>query len=139
MIQKIGVENFRVFKEFTEFEIKPITLLVGPNNAGKSSFTKLLLLLKNGVSKLNFEEGLHNLDSFEKVLNWETDNKFLKIRYDNKLDFLDDSFFVDVVYTPFGPKNEIIAFNIANNDESLLSFTYLKDQEKKSEKSLLIS
>lgn len=105
MIKKIGVDNFRVFKEFTEFEIRPLTLLVGPNNAGKSSFTKLLLLLKNGVSKLNFEEGLHNLESFDKVLNWETDNKFLKIRYDNQLNFLGDNFFVDILYTPFGNNN----------------------------------
>lgn len=131
MIKKIGVENFRVFKEFTEFEIKPITLLVGPNNAGKSSFTKLLLLLKNGVSKLNFEEGQHNLDSFDKVLNWETDNKFLKIRYDNQLEFLDDSFFIDVVYMPFGSEIEIVAINIANKESSLLSFTLTSDLENK--------
>ncbi|TDE01130.1 DUF3696 domain-containing protein [Flavobacterium hiemivividum] len=131
MIKKIGVENFRVFKEFTEFEIRPLTLLVGPNNAGKSSFTKLLLLLKNGVSKLNFEEGLHNLESFEKVLNWENDNKFLKIRYDNQLIFLDDSFFVDVLYAPFGTSNEIVAFNIANKEASLFSINLTSDVENK--------
>jgi predicted ATPase len=128
MIKKIGIENFRVFKEFTEFEIRPLTLLVGPNNAGKSSFTKLLLLLNNGVSKLNFNEGLHNLESFTKILNWETDNKFLKIRYDNQLDFLDDNFFVDVVYTSLGKDNEVVAINIANKDESLLSYTLTSDQ-----------
>lgn len=132
MIKKIGVENFRVFKEFTEFEIRPLTLLLGPNNAGKSSFTKLLLLLKNDVSKLNFDEGLHNLESFDKVLNWETDNKFLKIRYDNQLDFLGDNFFVDVIYTPLGKSNEIVAINIANNEESLISFTFALDQIKNS-------
>jgi predicted ATPase len=128
MIKKIGIQNFRVFKEFTEFEIKPITLLVGPNNAGKSSFTKLLLLLKNGITKLNFEDGLHNLESFDKVLNWETHNKFLKIRYDNQLGFLEDNFFVDVVYTTLGKNNEIVAINIANKDESLLSFTLSRNQ-----------
>lgn len=133
MIKKIGIDNFRVFKEFTEFEIRPLTLLVGPNNAGKSSFTKLLLLLKNGVSKLNFEKGLHNLESFDKVLNWETKNNFIKIRYSNKLPFLDDSFFVDVLYTSFGETNEVVAINIANNDESLMSFTLSNDQVKNSE------
>ena len=133
MIKKIGIDNFRVFKEFTEFEIRPLTLLVGPNNAGKSSFTKLLLLLKNGVSKLKFEKGLHNLESFDKVLNWETQNNFIKIRYSNKLPFLDDSFFVDVLYTSFGETNEVVAINIANNDESLMSFTLSNDQGKNSE------
>lgn len=124
MIKKIGVDNFRVFKEFTEFEIRPLTLLVGPNNAGKSSFTKLLLLLKNGVSKLNFEKGLHNLESFAKILNWETDNKFLKIRYDNKLDFLNDSFNVDALYcNDTGSDGLMLGINILNGEENLLSFT----------------
>lgn len=124
MIKKIGVENFRVFKSFTEFEIKPLTLLVGPNNAGKSSFTKLLLLLKNGTFNLNFNEGLHNLESFAKVLNWETDNKFVKIRYDNQLDFLNDSFNVDVIYcNGIGSDGIMLAINILNGEENLLSFT----------------
>ena len=79
MINKIGIENFRIFKEYTEFELKPITLLIGPNNAGKSSFTKLLLLLKNGIQKLNFTEGMHNLESFDKVLNWDFKEKIFKI------------------------------------------------------------
>jgi hypothetical protein len=26
MINKIGVENFRVFKDYTEFELRPLTL-----------------------------------------------------------------------------------------------------------------
>ena len=68
MIKKIGVENFRVFKEYTEFELRPITLLTGPNNSGKSSFTKLLLLLQNGLEHLNFKSGYHNLENFENVL-----------------------------------------------------------------------
>ena len=87
-MSKIGIKNFRVFKEFTEFEIKPITLLTGPNNAGKSSFTKLLLLLKNGITKLNFNEGLHNLESFDKLLKWENKQNTLELSFDNEIPFL---------------------------------------------------
>ncbi len=130
MIKKIGIQNFRIFKEFTEFEIKPITLLVGPNNAGKSSFTKLLLLLKNGVNKLNFENGLHNLDSFDKVINWESPHKFIKIRFDNKLEFLDDSYFVDIVYMSID--NEMSSINISNGTDNLLTFApYINPLSKK--------
>ena len=102
-MSKIGIKNFRVFKEFTEFEIKPITLLTGPNNAGKSSFTKLLLLLKNGITKLNFNEGLHNLESFDKVLNWENKQDTLELFFDNEIPFLTDDFKVQLTYR----KNEI--------------------------------
>lgn len=121
MIKKIGVENFRVFKEFTEFEIKPLTLLVGPNNAGKSSFTKLLLLLKNGVSKLNFEDGSHNLGGFDNVLNWESENKYLKIRFDSKIDFLDEYFFINATYKSTNGEVKLVAIDLKNKDESLLT------------------
>jgi len=60
MIKKIGIENFRVFKDYTEFKLAPITVLTGPNNSGKSSLIKLLSLLKysftkeDRINKLNF-------------------------------------------------------------------------------------
>lgn len=41
-ITAITLENFRAFSKPTRFELRPITLLVGPNNSGKSSVTKAL-------------------------------------------------------------------------------------------------
>jgi AAA15 family ATPase/GTPase len=46
MIKKIGVKNFRVFKDYAEFEIRPITILTGLNNSEKCFFSELLLVLK---------------------------------------------------------------------------------------------
>jgi AAA15 family ATPase/GTPase len=43
-ITKFGLSNFRVFKEHFDFELAPIMVLTGPNNSGKSSLTKALLL-----------------------------------------------------------------------------------------------
>lgn len=122
MINKIGVENFRVFKEYTEFEIRPITLLTGPNNAGKSSFTKLLLLLKNGIQKLNFQEGYHNLESFDKVLNWDKkdEDKVLKLRFENRIPILSNDFFVEYKYV----KGKIGKITISDNDTILLEFSH---------------
>lgn len=122
-MSKIGIKNFRVFKEFTEFEIKPITLLTGPNNAGKSSFTKLLLLLKNGIKKLNFNEGLHNLESFEKVLNWENKQNTLELSFDNEIPFLTDDFKVQLTYK----KNEINKISISNNVNTLLNLSFVRN------------
>lgn len=42
-MSKIGFENFRRFADFPEMELAPITILVGENNAGKSTFVKGLL------------------------------------------------------------------------------------------------
>jgi predicted ATPase len=122
-MSKIGIKNFRVFKEFTEFEIKPITLLTGPNNAGKSSFTKLLLLLKNGIKKLNFNVGLHNLESFDKVLNWENKQNTLELSFDNEIPFLTDDFKVQLTYG----KNEINKISISNNTNTLLNFSFVRN------------
>jgi predicted ATPase len=77
-INKISIKNFRVFKEKTTFQIRPFTILTGPNNSGKSSFIKFLLLLKEGVSKLNFTNGNHNLDDYKSILNWEKKEESLE-------------------------------------------------------------
>ncbi len=69
----LGLENFRVFKEYTEFDFAPITLLTGANNSGKSSLIKALLLLadnakENDLTKTFFNNNDHNLGSFEQVI-----------------------------------------------------------------------
>jgi predicted ATPase len=46
-----GIENFRIFRENTGFELRPITVLVGTNSSGKSSLIKGLTLLKEMFGK----------------------------------------------------------------------------------------
>ncbi len=101
MINKIGIKNFRVFKEMTELQLRPLTILTGPNNSGKSSFSKLLLLLKNGIEKLDFKKGTHELESLENILNWENTKKkeslnAMRIRIPHK--FLPTDFDMDMIY-----------------------------------------
>lgn len=115
---KIGVKNFRVFKEMTEFEIRPITILVGPNNSGKSSFTKLLLLLKNGIkssiSPLDFSRGDHHLKSFKSCLNWETEgNDELVLQVSRYIPFFPDPL-IERYY--FNKEGEIIRKLLAVDD-----------------------
>jgi predicted ATPase len=52
-----GLENFRVFKDYTWFDFAPITILTGPNSSGKSSLTKALLLLKDNFEKESLPNG----------------------------------------------------------------------------------
>lgn len=104
---KIGVKNFRVFKEMTEFEIRPITVLVGPNNSGKSSFTKLLLLLKNGYDPLNFDEGEHHLEGYEKSLNWNLKNKQIIVKITKTFTMLPGLYTEEIIYNEKGEIDEL--------------------------------
>ena len=45
MYTKLSFENYKIFKNKQELEIKPITIMFGKNNAGKSAVLKLPLIL----------------------------------------------------------------------------------------------
>ncbi len=122
MSKKIGIENFRVFKDYTEFELRPITLLTGPNNSGKSSFTKLLLLLKNGTNKLSFDYGKHNLENFESVLNWDSNLETIKISLTSNIPILNDNFMTEFIYED-GKLNQL---NIKDNQNELLTVEFIE-------------
>lgn len=123
---KIGVENFRVFKEMTEFDLRPITILVGPNNSGKSSFTKLLLLLKNGFAPLNFKKGEHHLGSCEKALNWNTESEEIVLKNEATYFLSPDYFTEEIRYDKSGKiKEQTITNN--NTGQELLKFEFLRE------------
>jgi predicted ATPase len=129
MINKIAVENFRVFKHYTEFELRPLTLLTGPNNAGKSSLTKLLLLFNEGKNKLNFNINIHNLKSYEEIINRDNHkegNNKLKINTFIKNDLFGDCYSIEYSYSG-GNLQEI---SIKNNDILLLKFDNYEPEEE---------
>lgn len=53
MLKSISLENYKCFKEKTDIEIAPLTVLCGVNSSGKSSILKSLLMLKQ-----SYESGL---------------------------------------------------------------------------------
>ena len=79
-LKGFGIKNFRIFKEHTWFDFAPITLLVGPNNSGKSSLTKGLFSFKNflqGDVSFKNDEDFLQLGSFERVLNNNSNNEIM--------------------------------------------------------------
>ena len=100
------LKNFKIFDaKGTTFEIEPITLLIGGNNAGKSSMAKSLFLLESFMRKistdiesgtivewekytLNFRNEYHQLGAFDHVLNWYAKNKYFEITYLYKSEIL---------------------------------------------------
>lgn len=100
-----GLENFRVFKDYTWFDFAPITILVGPNSSGKSSLIKALLLLKDNYERntlltraansiLKFDGGLHSLSSGKNILNNASDENQFKFVFN----FVADDFSVGLKY-----------------------------------------
>ena len=50
MINKISFRNFKVFKNWQTLELKPITILIGKNNSGKSAVLKLMTLIEGALT-----------------------------------------------------------------------------------------
>ena len=46
-LTKLTLKNFKAFKETQEIPLKPITLIFGPNSAGKSSIFHALAYLRH--------------------------------------------------------------------------------------------
>jgi len=46
LLTKIKVRGFKCFRDETEIEIRPLTILAGANSSGKSSIMQPLLLMK---------------------------------------------------------------------------------------------
>lgn len=57
MINKISFTNYKLFKEEQTLELKPITILIGKNNSGKSAILKLPVMVSGSLSG-DFEEAL---------------------------------------------------------------------------------
>lgn len=101
---EIALKNFRKFKDFPgkdfgsdRLKLNDITLLVGKNNAGKSTLVKALILIIENLRResnlpfsadayFNFRSEDHRLhiDTFNRALCNSTEDKF--IRFDVKID-----------------------------------------------------
>ena len=70
---KLSVQNFGPIKE-GEFELKPLTIFIGPNNSGKSYMATLLYALCQVVSRIDFwasSSGLtYRVDTGLKFIRW---------------------------------------------------------------------
>ncbi len=49
MLQQLKISNFRLFDDEVTMRFRPITVLIGRNNAGKSSVIKFLLMLQQSL------------------------------------------------------------------------------------------
>lgn len=67
-MRQIGFKNFRKFENFPSIELAPITVLVGENNAGKSTVVKGMLALSDFFNKLETDRLLFSGETSSKSL-----------------------------------------------------------------------
>lgn len=128
-LNRFGLSNFRVFKEYTEFEFAPITVLTGANNSGKSSLLKALLLIqdnakRNGLKELEFDGGEHNLGSWEFTKNKFSDSEVMEFGIGFKIvpdEYGWNSEFLGEYIKEF--RNKLTFRNTEINKKSLLNTT----------------
>ncbi len=91
--QLFSIDNFRVFDTRNNFQLAPITILTGPNNSGKSSLVKALLMMKNGNNEVSYEFSLPNrnldlpkasdlLHKNDQLFTFEFSFNYLKLDFD---------------------------------------------------------
>lgn len=74
MLKKIELEKYKCYKEQSEFEIRPLTVLCGVNSSGKSSVIKSLLLLMQSyensaaTNEVTFNGKFCNCGTFDDVV-----------------------------------------------------------------------
>ena len=83
MLQELRISNFRLFDDEVTVRFRPITVLIGRNNAGKSSIIKFLLMLQQSLTAgnpqfLTPEGNKVNLGIFSELKNSLTRKRNLK-------------------------------------------------------------
>ena len=70
MMDSVTLENFRCFRERQTARLAPLTLLVGENSTGKTSFLAMLRILselRDGSTSADFKQPPYDLGSFDEI------------------------------------------------------------------------
>ena len=95
MITKIHIENFKGFKDRQTIELKPITLLFGPNSGGKSTIIQAIHYMQEILKRKNFDPrgtvtggDVIDLGSFENLVFMH--DMFLPIKLEFEMDISEE-------------------------------------------------
>jgi AAA15 family ATPase/GTPase len=92
MITAIRIENLRSLKDTGFIQIKPLTVLLGANSSGKSTFLRSFLLFAQSVNKKLrgpiswFDDAMVDFGDFQTAVNREAKEKGDTIRFSYKMD-----------------------------------------------------
>lgn len=99
MINKISFKNYKLFKEKQTLELKPITILIGKNNTGKSAVLKLPVLISNSLEGLPInwkykigEDSVNSIElgtDFKDLVYNRNEKSFIEFSVSNEKDRID--------------------------------------------------
>jgi predicted ATPase len=148
MKYRIGLKNFKQFKDYKSIDFNELTFLIGKNNSGKSSIIKALILFFDYIksdnhSILSLKTSYFNLGIIENVLNFEKEDEIiylelfvnnllftLELNYDKKYDYK-----FNVLKFKIQNKENLYTYDFLYN-KFIFSFLSVVKNEKK-EKTLL--
>lgn len=148
MVSKIRFKNFKLFKNWQELEIKPITILIGKNNSGKSAVLKLPTIISEGlkgnineVIKLEFDGIKLGSEYSDLVYNRKViPGEFLELEISNSTDdstFAELKLKVNLPTDMIKEKSEIFEWEyfennvkISEKDETSEFKGFMKNDEK---------
>lgn len=64
MFAKLRIKNFKCLQDTGDLDIRPLTILVGPNSSGKSSLLQMLLMLRQTVDSTDISNPLATNDGW---------------------------------------------------------------------------
>ena len=117
-INKIIIENFKVFKGEHVFDLKNLNIFTGPNNAGKSTFIKALSLFAKGLEEGDFpfiDLIEAKVGHFKDLVNWESGSESFKIGFYIELGEIKEPFKVKYEFVDgeqYGKSNKAIFSNV---------------------------
>jgi len=100
ILKSIRLKNFRCFKDTGVIELKPITILVGANSSGKSSFLRFFPLLKNsckqrdldGVFDWGKNDSDYDFESFDNTVTAGESEMFVEYNFNQSINKNSDNY-----------------------------------------------
>ena len=87
-LRKFSIERYKGYAELAKVELAPLTILVGPNNSGKTALAKAIQLLAGGLAPLEKDiseplplesGGIHHGETFEDLVTGRTVHGWLSL------------------------------------------------------------
>ncbi|MCS5488882.1 DUF3696 domain-containing protein [Algoriphagus limi] len=134
VLNHFSLENFRLFKEKTSFDLAPITVLTGTNSSGKSSLIKAILLLKanfeknKSIEEIDFSVGNHKLNDFKNSLNYDSESDTMYFSFSSYVEYMGVRL-IELGYKLTGKddnKGLLNSFSISTSDGELI-FSAFRD------------